>query len=348
VLTAALRASARPDRRYHALTVKRITRETADAVSLAFDVPSQLRDRYRYEAGQFLTLRLRVDGAKHLRCYSMSSAPDEDADLQVTVKRVPGGVVSNWLNDGVVEGDEIEASVPSGDFVLRDSGRDLVAFAGGSGITPVFSLAKAALASTDRKVRVFYANRTQDSIIFRDAVDLLMERSGGRLDVRHHVDDLHGVVDDDEIAEFLGADVSAEFYVCGPAPFMDAVDQALREREVPAAHVHVERFTPPDASEDDEIGGAALHAEVTAVCGAKKVIARRRGSSTLLQTARAAGLRVPSACEVGECASCMARVVVGAAVMRRNTALTPEEVAEGWVLTCTAEPTSPFVTVVYD
>src|SRR5262252_5063297 len=129
---------------FHALRVKRVVRETADACSILFDVPAHLASAFAYEAGQFVTLRVMIDDEALLRSYSMSSAPTIDADLQVTVKRVPGGRVSNWVNDALAEGDIVEVMRPAGRFVLRDTACDIVAFAGGSGITPVFSILKTA------------------------------------------------------------------------------------------------------------------------------------------------------------------------------------------------------------
>ena len=330
--------------RFHSLRVKGRVRETADAVSLVLDVPEALRDHFVYSAGQFVTLAVNVDGQSHLRSYSMSSSPATDADLVVTVKRVPGGAVSNWLNDGVREGDVLNVGRPGGSFILQPSGSDVIAFAAGSGITPVLSILKSALAGTNRSVRVLYANRSRDSTIFRAEIDDLAAARPDRLAVEHHFDDERGFIDGGTVSRFVGPRLGSEFYICGPAPFMDLVDATLMWNGVRRSQVHMERFEPvpaPTTGPLDDI-------EVVLTMGGRTVRTAHRSRSTLLQTARLAGLRAPSSCETGQCATCMARVVEGRAEMRHNGVLTDDEVAEGWVLTCQAQPVTPVVKVVYE
>src|SRR5436190_14433686 len=141
------------DHGFHAVRIARVVQETAEASSFVLDIPVELAEGFAYEAGQFCTFRVWIDGEPHLRCYSMSSSPDIDADLQVTVKRVPGGVVSNWMIDGLAVGDVIETTCPAGVFCLGADAGDVVAFAAGSGITPVLSIVKTALATTSSRVQ---------------------------------------------------------------------------------------------------------------------------------------------------------------------------------------------------
>src|SRR4051794_20775163 len=213
------------------LRIKRVVRETADAVSLVLDVPERCSSKFRYQAGQFLTLRVNVGGQELRRCYSMSSAPVED-DLQITIKRDPGGVVSNWLNDTAAEGGEIQAAPPEGRFVLRDTSEEIVAFAGGSGITPIMSLVRTALASSSQRVRVFYANRSHDSVIFADALARLVDNHADRLVVKHHIDEHCGVVTSSAIESFIAGASAADYYICGPGPFMDTVEAAVLDSGV--------------------------------------------------------------------------------------------------------------------
>ncbi len=229
------------------LRVKRVVRETSDAVSLVLDVPECCSARYRYQAGQFLTLRVTVDGQDLRRCYSMSSAPLED-DLQITIKRDPGGVVSNWLNDTVSEGIEIHAAPPEGRFCLRDTTDEIVAFAGGSGITPIMSLVRTALASSSRRIRVFYANRCRDSVIFADALTRLADEHADRLVVVHHIDDDSGVVTPPVVESFVADTGAADYYICGPGPFMDTVEATVLESGIPRERVHLERFSVEPAA----------------------------------------------------------------------------------------------------
>lgn len=329
--------------------IKRVIRETSDAVSLVLDIPEPVRDRFRYAAGQFITIRPRIDGAEHRRCYSMSSSPAVDPDLRITVKRDRDGLVSNWINDTVRVGDELHVAPPEGRFVLTAGARNVVTFAGGSGITPVFSLAQSALAATTGSTRLFYANRNLDSVIFREALAALVDTYSGRLAVHHHLDDLDGVVSPQHIADFIadGSHADTDYYVCGPAPFMDTVERVLLDSGIPKQQVHLERFSVaavpvPDPAEP------AVTEEVTIELDRSTVTAPYRAGNTLLQTARLAGLKAPSSCETGSCGTCMAQVVEGSARMLNNDALDDDEVADGWVVTCQALPTSRTVRVVYE
>ena len=215
------------------LRVKRVVRETRDAISIVLDVPESSVRHFGYQAGQFLTLLVCVNGQEHRRCYSMSSAPAAGEDLRITIKRDRDGVVSNWLNDTAAPGSEIHALPPEGRFVLRDTDRELVAFAGGSGITPVFSLLRSALESTTRGTRLFYANRGRDSVIFDEPLASLRDHHGGRFVLQHHFDDESGFVTPSQIETFIAPDKDADYYICGPGPFMDIVQTALRTAGVP-------------------------------------------------------------------------------------------------------------------
>src|SRR3974377_16417 len=168
------------DHEYHALVVADVVDETADTRSFVRDVPPELAATFRYTAGQFCTFRAVIEGEPVGRCSSVSSSPDVDDPLTTTVKRVAGGRMSNWMNDTLVPGDSIEVMRPAGLFVLRDSATPIVAFAGGSGITPVISIIKTALATTRRPILLVYANRSAESVIFAEGLDRLRAASGGR------------------------------------------------------------------------------------------------------------------------------------------------------------------------
>lgn len=332
---------------YAPLRIKRVVRETADAVSLVLDVPAHCSANFAYEAGQFLTVRVDLDGRELRRCYSMSSAPVED-ELRITVKRDPGGLVSNWLNDTAAEGAELHVAPPEGRFVLRDGSDDeLTAFAGGSGITPIISLVRTALATTQRRVRLFYANRGRDSVIFADALARLAAQYPGRFDVRMHYDDERGVVAPAELRQFLGAGVG-DCYICGPTPFMNAVETVVGEADVPKGRVHLERFVVVPVDVVDVVEVEVTTDEVVFLLDRKTTRASYRAGETLLQTARTAGLKAPASCETGSCGTCMAKIVEGSARMLNNDALDDDEVEDGWVLTCQSLPTSPTVRVDYE
>jgi ferredoxin-NADP reductase len=346
--TAQVQAAGR-DHRFHPLRIARVVRETPDTRSFVLDVPPELRAAFAYEAGQFCTFRAWIAGQPHHRCYSMSSSPAVDGELQVTVKRVPGGLVSNWMIDVLAPGAVIEASCPAGVFRLTPEAGDVVAFSAGSGITPLLSIVKTALATTSRRVRLLYANRDRDAVIFAAELDRLAERYPGRLEVIHHLDVEQGFVNADAVGAFATIAADADFFICGPGPFMDIVETTLLGYDVDARRIHIERFTPAEASELPEpSNGAPTPSVVTIELSGRSGTVDHRNGTTVLQTARQMGMAPPFSCESGNCATCMAKLVEGEVTMYVNNALTDDEVAEGWVLTCQALPASPSVRIIYD
>jgi 3-ketosteroid 9alpha-monooxygenase subunit B len=340
---------------YHALRIKQIVQETDDASSFVLAVPDGLRETFRYQAGQFCTFRVRIDGCEHLRSYSMSSAPEIDGDLAVTVKRVPGGLVSNWLLDNLSEGDVLEVTKPAGVFCPQETERPVMAFCGGSGITPVMSITKGVLAGSQRSVKLLYANRHRRSVIFHDALAQLVARHPGALEVCLHLDSDSGLLSSEAIAGFAAGSLDSDVYICGPGPFMDLVESTLQGLGVERDRIFIERFLVDQQEKTDAlvVGGdgaeaAATPDEVTVLLGRKKSVIRYQRGDTVLETARRGGLRPPFSCEAGNCATCMAFLKEGSVTMRANNALTPEEVEEGWILTCQSLPSSPRLVVEYE
>jgi len=345
---------------YHEVRIARIVRETADAASFVLDVPEEIADRFAYRAGQFLTFRVRVGEERLVRCYSLASSPDTDDELKVTVKRIEEGRVSNWMNETLAVGDVLEAMRPAGVFCLQERTTPLVLFAGGSGITPVISILKSALATSARSVRLVYANRDRDAIIFREELDALGARHGDRLEVIHRLDVEDGFVDREAVERYIGDDLDADFYVCGPGPFMDTVEAALEARRVPAEQIFIERFVSLTAEEHAagmpaaaatggalrEPGDAAPTTVSIRIDGELHEVPYVPGQ-TLLEAAQAAGLEPPFACEEGYCSCCMAKLAAGRVRMLTNDALDEDQVEEGWVLTCQSIPLCDEIEVDY-
>ncbi len=333
------------DHEYHPLEVLEVIKETEDTRTYVLEVPPALEATFGYDSGQFCTFRATVAGQELARCYSMSSSPAIGDPLTVTVKRVPGGTMSNWMIDNLSAGDRIDVLRPAGLFVLRDCDAPIVAFAGGSGITPVFSIVKSALATTARTVRLVYANRDADAVIFATEIATLGAGSGGRLGVHFHLDVADGFLTPQACADLVGDLTGADFYICGPGPYMDIVEAGLKLIGVTPGQVFIERFAAPD-------GFSVLEKSATETMLIKHQRQRRstayRIGDTILAAARRAGLTPPFSCQAGSCATCMALVESGSATMQVNNALTPEEVEAGWVLTCQAVPTSREVIVNYD
>lgn len=331
---------------YHALAVVEVIDETADTRSFVLAIPPALEETFAYAAGQFCTFRAAIGGESVVRSYSMSSSPDTGDRFTITVKRVPGGRMSSWMNDVLAPGDSIEALRPAGRFVLRPADGPLVAFAGGSGITPVLSIIKSALATTLREVALIYANRDRDAVIFAVELERLRAASGGRLSVHHHLDAERGLLDAAACAALAGDRTDADFYVCGPAPYMDAVATGLEQRGIASNRIFVERFDPPG-----EPSAPAQRSETESIVvrlDRRKHTVRYEPGDTILEAVRRAGLSPPFSCAMGNCATCMARVEAGSATMRANNALSADEVEAGWVLTCQAIPISREIVVDYD
>jgi 3-ketosteroid 9alpha-monooxygenase subunit B len=335
------------DHGFHAVRIGRVVEETTEASSFVLDVPAGLAEDFAYEAGQFCTFRIWIDGQPHLRCYSMSSAPGVDPELQVTVKRVAGGLVSNWMLDNLHAGDEVDVTLPAGVFQLTDRADEVVAFAGGSGITPVLSIIKAALTSTGRSVRLLYANRDADATIFRAGLDELAQVHGDRFRLEHHHDEVGGFLDGDAVRRFADGSADADVYVCGPGPFMDLVEGTLLGEGVDATQIHIERFTPAEPVVEPVVEEIDAPTTVTIELDGKTDSVEHRAGTTILQTARQMGMSPPFSCEAGSCATCMGRLLEGTVRMLCNNALTDEEVEEGWILTCQSVPTSARIQVRY-
>jgi 3-ketosteroid 9alpha-monooxygenase subunit B len=347
---------------FHTLSVKRVVPETRDTKSYVLAVPDELSSTFSYTPGQFCTFRVRVGDGEHLRSYSMSSAPGIDADLTVTVKRVPGGKVSNWFHDQVTRSSTLEVTKPAGTFCPRSTDVPVVGLCAGSGVTPIMSIAKSVVHRPGAGVRLLYANRDPDSVIFGDALRDLRVRHPARFDVLFHFDSRGGYVTAEEVARFADPSLDAHFYVCGPGPFMDVVAKKLEELGVGPERILIERFEatkPLPPSPEDTQGVASdsrgMHTAdsetpetVTLLLKGNSTTIRYRPGDTVLETARRAGMQPPFSCEAGNCATCMAVVREGAATMRANNALTPDEVDEGWVLTCQAMPRSRRLVVEYE
>jgi ferredoxin-NADP reductase len=254
--------------------------------------------------------------------------------------------MSNWMNDALAPGDTIEVTPPSGRFVLRPAETPIVAFAGGSGITPIVSIIKTALATTSREIALVYANRNPRTVIFADALERLRAGSGDRLTVHHHFDSEKGFLDAAACATLVGERAHADFYVCGPAPYMKLVQAALGQRRVSPDRLFIEWFDAPDEaalpSPESKTESIVVRLE------RRKHRLKYEPGDTILEAARRGGLKPPFACQAGECATCMAHLTEGEVRMRVNNALAAEEVEQGLILTCQAIPTSREVVVDYD
>ena len=353
--------------RFHTLKVAEIVPETAEANSIRFEVPPELREEFAFKAGQHLTLRATINGEEVRRNYSLCTAPAE-GDWMVTVKRIGGGLFSNWIGDQLKPGATLEVMVPHGSFTTDfdvAKSRHLVGIAGGSGITPVMSLIKTLLREEPlSRFTLLYGNRDSSSIIFLEALAALKDKHLGRLEIYHFLDAeeqdielFNGMLNRERLEEAISALVPDAavvdgWFICGPGPMMDAAEAALLDRNIPKDRIHIERFTadrPPEAVAKEI---AQLQTQAEGVTVAVTLDGRTRRvpftQGNILDSARAAGLPAPFACKAGVCATCRAKVTKGKVEMAVHYGLTDEEVADGYVLTCQSVPVGDGVAVDYD
>lgn len=352
---------------FHRLTVSEVRRETADAVSLRFDVPAHLRAAFAFKAGQHLTLKADINGEDVRRTYSLCVAPS-DGEFRVAIKTMPGGRFSTWANTAIKAGQTLEVLPPMGRFVAPDcvAAPCYVALAGGSGITPVLSILKTALSENGQaRATLLYGNRDSASIIFLEELAALKNRFLDRLEVYHFLENeveeielFNGRLDrakcDEVFSTLVDVKAADAFFICGPGPMMDAAEAALLACGVPASKILIERFTTSALSAEQIERMRTLEAKAAGTMltvtldGRRSKIAFDAAKGNILESVQAAGLPAPYACKGGVCSTCRAKVVSGTVAMKKNYALSEEEVADGYVLTCQSVPTSADVTLSYD
>ncbi|GAB3082873.1 ferredoxin--NADP reductase [Nocardioides zeae] len=336
----------------HELAVRDVVRETADAVSIIFDVPAELAERFVHRPGQFLTLAVPSERTGRVaRCYSLSSAPG-DAPM-VTVKRTPDGYASGWLCAHLRPGATLRVLPPAGTFVPHDLGASMVLAAAGSGITPMLSIVRATLAVPGGRLTLLYANRDAASVIFADVLDELAAAHPDRLEVRHWLESERGLPTADGLADLAGPTGEQPWYLCGPAPFMAVAQQAAVACGAAPRAVHQEDFhslvgdpftlavAEPAADGDDA-------AELEVTLDGRTHLLRWGRSETLVDVMLANGVEAPYSCREGTCGSCMCTVVDGEVVQASTEALAEEDIEDGYVLGCQSRPLGARVVVEFD
>ncbi|WP_326664535.1 ferredoxin--NADP reductase [Streptomyces sp. NBC_00385] len=338
------------------LTVRvvKVIRETADAHSLVLEPADGERARFAYRPGQFLTVRVpseRPGGAA--RCYSLCSSPVRDEQLKVTVKRTAGGYASHWICDHVTEGDTLEVLRPAGTFTPDSLDGDFLLLAAGSGITPVMSILASALHAGNGAVTLLYANRDEQSVIFRDELADLAREYGDRLTVLHWLESVQGRPTASGLRALARPYAGHPAFVCGPGPFMDLAAGALTDLGVPPGRITVERFTSLTGDPFAERGpvpepdtGPVSTAEVE-LDGVSHTVYWPR-NTPLLDVLLAAGIDAPYSCREGSCSACACVLTEGEVAMERNEVLDAADLADGLILACQARPLSDRLKATYD
>lgn len=361
--------------RFHDLTVARISPEAAGALAITFQVPPELQETFAFEPGQFLTLRAHVGGEDMRRNYSICSTRSryqKARELEVGIRPMAGGLFSNWAATQLKAGDTLAVMPPDGRFTIqKPRALHRVGFAAGSGITPILSLVATTLEESERaKFTLVYGNRRMDSVMFNEALQDLKDKYKNRLTLVHvlsrqaqEVPLLEGRIDGDKVRQLIDTLLPAasmdEVFICGPEAMIDATEAALLEAGVPPERIRTERFGSPrlDALSPQARAAAIAHPDpqvptgevalALTLDGKTHQLAMRRDQH-VLDVALAAGLDAPFSCRDGVCCTCRAKVTAGSVSMDKNFSLEPDEVAQGFVLTCQARPTSDALAVSYD
>jgi 3-ketosteroid 9alpha-monooxygenase subunit B len=316
--------------------VTEVVPETADACSLVLDAD------FGYQPGQFITVRV-GDAA---RCYSLCSSPFTGEPPAITVKRTPGGYASNWLCDNIKPGSVLDILPPAGTFTPRSLDADLLLLAAGSGITPVMSILKSALARGTGQIVLIYANRDPESVIFADTLRSL---AADRLLVIHQLDRLQGPPTVASLTALTTPYIHHEAYVCGPDPYMSLVRSALAGAGVPASRVHIERFLSLSENPFEAIPVAvgAVPSRITVTLDGQTRELDWPPGSRMLDVLLNAGLDAPYSCRQGICGACACQLADGKVEMAHNEVLEDADLSDGWILACQSTPITGSVTITY-
>ena len=347
------------------LEVLDVVEETENARSVVLD-PGEHKELFQYSPGQFLTVAVPSDRTGLVaRSYSLSSTPVDEGPLTITVKRTVDGYASGWICNELRKGDRLRVLPPAGIFTPKDLDADLLLFAGGSGITPVMSIIRTALARGTGQIILFYANQDDRSVIFADALAELAANHADRLQVVHWLESVQGLPSQDQLRAFAAQYVEWEAFVCGPAPFMELTVAALKELEFPRARRHQEKFVSlggnpfetdaerePGADDDDGdvaeapplAGPAHLLVELD---GENYDFNDWRSGTTILEHLESKGIKAPYSCREAECSACAVRLLEGEVVMRKNDILEDEDLEDGIRLGCQSEAATEKVRVTY-
>ncbi len=348
------KGGAKKHKGFHELSILKVEQLTSECVKITLDVPSNLKNEFNFIPGQYINFIIEIDGNEERRSYSICSGPE--APLAVAVKMIPNGVVSTWFNTVAKAGDIVNVSKPEGNFKLLTSDQNVVAFGAGSGITPIMSIAKA-LQARDGNMKLFYGNKTVDSIIFHDELKAL-----DHIDTSYFLDEekaegyINGRMDKEALTELFKQNVELlkadGFFLCGPEPMILAGVETLKVFGVAPEKIHYELFTAPTMLE------SITHTEKSDFKGTSKLtvllddetiqLELKASGKTILEALDQGGYDAPFSCRGGVCCSCKAKILKGEATMDLNYALTDEEVKNGYILTCQSHPASAELSITYD
>jgi ring-1,2-phenylacetyl-CoA epoxidase subunit PaaE len=345
---------------FYKLQIKEVKRETSNAISIAFNIPDELKSTYQFIAGQYVNLKLTLDGQEIRRAYSICSSP-ESGELRIAIKSLKNGHFSKFANDNLKVGDLIEVGQPEGKFTFEpnsDKQKNYAAFVAGSGITPVLSILKTVLKNEPKSSFVLvYGNKSPEETIFHQELHQLELQYVGRFFVhfvysQSKVDgELFGRIEKSTVNFVLNNKHKEKefdkFYLCGPEEMINLVSAVLKEHHVADKNIKFELFSTSttDKPSTNSLDG---HTKITVLVDGDEATFEMSQKQTILEAALKQGLDAPYSCQGGICSSCLARITIGTAEMKKNSILTDGEIAQGLILTCQAQPTSSEIFIDYD
>lgn len=336
---------------FHQLSVEQIIKETPQTVSIVFNIPQDLKSTFSYEAGQYLTLKATVNGEEVRRSYSISSFGEEP--LKVSSKMIEGGKMSTFLFNELSVGDEMEVMPPMGNFVCDDYSKPLVLFAAGSGITPIMSILKKALQTSDNEIYLYFGNRSEEEVIFKRELEKLQAEYPNRLLIQHFLSSDGERLDKDRTESIVNGlqatKGQAAYFICGPSGMIEAVKNGLDRSGVQADQITVEYFASPKQEKKvtEEVISSAVN-EITVVIDEEEHKIELESGETILEGAERIGVDPPFSCQSGVCTTCKAKLLRGEVEMENNFGLGEDEISEGYVLTCIGKPQTAGVKISWD
>lgn len=334
---------------FYSLELKEKRRETEQAVSLIWNVPTDLKQEFQYKAGQYLTIKATINGESVRRAYSISTNPKEE-ELKVSVKLVDGGKMSNFLINDLQEGDRVEVMQAQGTFTLEKKSDTVGFFAAGSGITPVISLIKECIQNNCSKISLHFGNRTEADAMFKSELDQLAQEYPG-FEVQYHYSSQGQRIDSSAVKNHAMNGMCEQYFICGPEGFNEEIKNALLNLGLKDEDAHIEFFASPKSESNEGTSAAEVSgeiADVELIIDDEHHKVSLNPQETLLEAGERIGIDPPFSCQSGVCTTCRAKVIKGKVDMENNFGLSQDEIDEGFVLTCIGKPVSPGVVVSWD